>query len=71
LQVIASVGSDHVVKKLTPILLNDFDGHYHPTIKGQLNYTGDVAVGHGNRYIAIHPYFFNRTYGRRYAPTLI
>jgi len=31
LQVIASVGSDPVVKKLTRILLNDFDGCYHPT----------------------------------------
>jgi hypothetical protein len=29
LQVIASVGSDPVVKKLTRILLNDFDGRYH------------------------------------------
>ncbi len=34
LQVIASVGSDPVVKKLTRILLNDFDGRYHPTIHG-------------------------------------
>ncbi len=58
LQVIASVESDPVVKKITRILLNDFDGRYHPTIEGQLNYTRDVAVGHGNRYIAIHPYFF-------------
>ena len=45
LQVIASVGSDPVVKKLTRILLNDFGGRYHPTIEGQLNYTGDVAEG--------------------------
>ncbi len=62
LQVIASVGSDPVVKKLTRILLNDFDGRYHPTTEGQLNYTGDVAVGHGNRYIAIHPYFFKASF---------
>ena len=62
LQVIASVGSDPVVKKLTWILLNDFDGRYHPTIEGRLNYTGDVAVGHGNRYIAIHPYFFKASF---------
>jgi hypothetical protein len=32
LQVIASVGSDPVVKKPTRILLNDFNGCYHPTI---------------------------------------
>ena len=50
------------MKKLTRILLNDFDGRYHPTIEGQLNYTGDVAVGHGNRYIAIHPYFFKASF---------
>ena len=34
----------------------------HPTIEGRLNYTGDVAVGHGNRYIAIHPYFFKASF---------
>ena len=62
LQVLASVGSDPVVKTLTRILLNDFDGRYHPTIEGQLNYTRDVAVGHGNRYIAIHPYFFKASF---------
>ncbi len=57
LQVIASFGSDPVVKKLTRILLNDFDGRYHPTIHGELNYSRDVAVGHGNCYTAIHPCF--------------
>ena len=36
LQVIASVGSDPMVKKLMKILLNDFDRRYHPTIEGQL-----------------------------------
>jgi hypothetical protein len=56
LQVIASVGSDPVVKKLMRILLNDFDGRYHSTIQGQLTYLRDVAVGHGNCYTAIHPY---------------
>jgi hypothetical protein len=62
LQVIASVGSDPVVKKLTRILLNDFNGPYHPTIHGQLNYSRDVAVGHGNSYSAIHPYFFKASF---------
>ncbi len=62
LQVIASVGSDPVIKKLTRILLNDFDGCYHPTIHGQLNYSRDVAVGHGNCYTAIHPYFFKASF---------
>ncbi len=37
--------------------MNDFNGCYHPTIHGQLNYSRDVAVGHGNHYTAIHPYF--------------
>ncbi len=45
LQVVASVGSDPVVKKLTRILLNDFDRHYHPTIEGQLKYSRDLVVG--------------------------
>jgi hypothetical protein len=62
LQVIASVGSDPVVKKLTRILLNDFHGCYQPTIHGQLNYSRDVAVGHGNCYTAIHPYFFKASF---------
>jgi hypothetical protein len=34
LQVIVSVGSDPVVKKLMRILLNDFGRRYHPTIEG-------------------------------------
>ena len=62
LQVIASVGSDPVVKKLTRILLNDFDRHYHPTIEGQLTYSKDIGIGYGNRYTAIHPYFFRASY---------
>jgi len=62
LQVLASVGSDPVVKKLTRILVNDFDERYHPTIEGQLNYTRDIAVGHGNRYITIHLYFFKASF---------
>jgi hypothetical protein len=28
------------------------------TVHGQLNYSRDIAVGHGNRCTAIHPYFF-------------
>jgi hypothetical protein len=36
LQVIASAGSDQFVKRLTRILLNDFDQRYHPTTNGQL-----------------------------------
>ncbi len=62
LQVIASVGSDSVVKTLTRILLNDFNGRYHPTIQGQLTYSRDVAVGHGDCYTAIHPYFFRASF---------
>ncbi len=48
-------------KNLTRILLNDFRC-YHPTIHGQLNYPRDVAVGHGNHYTAIHPYFFKASF---------
>ncbi len=62
LQVIASVGSDPVVKKLTRILLNDFDRRYHPTIEGQLKYSRDIVVGYGNCYTAIHPYFFRASF---------
>jgi hypothetical protein len=61
-QVIASVGSDPVVKKLTRILLNDFDRQYHPTIEGQLRYSRDIVVGYGNHYTAIHPYFFSASF---------
>ena len=58
LQVIASAGSDQFVKRLTRILLNDFDQRYHPTTDGQLIYSSDVAVGFGNCYTHIHPCFF-------------
>jgi hypothetical protein len=57
LQVIASDGSDPVVKKLTWILLNDFDSRYHPTNEEKLKYSRGVDVGHGNHYTEIHPYF--------------
>ncbi len=62
LQVIASVGSDPVVKKLTRILLNDFDRCYHPTIEGQLKYSRDIVVGYSNCYTAIHPNFFRASF---------
>ncbi len=62
LQVIASVGSDPVVKKLMRILLNDFDRHYHPPIKGQWKYSREIVVGYGNCYTAIHPYFFRASF---------
>ena len=62
LQVIASVGSDPVVKRLTRFLLNDFDRRYHPTIEGKLTYSKDIGLGYGNRYTAIHPYFFRASY---------
>ncbi len=62
LQVIASVESDLVVKNLTRILLNDFNRHYHPTVEGQLIYSKDIGQGYGNRYTAIHPYFFRASF---------
>ncbi len=55
LQVIASQATEQVVKELTRILLNNFDRWYHPTTNGQLKYERDALVGHGNRYISIHP----------------
>jgi hypothetical protein len=58
MQVITSDGSDPVVKKLTRILLNDFDSCYHPTTKGKLKYSRGIADGHGNRYTEINRYFF-------------
>ncbi len=42
--------------------MNDFNGCYHPTIHGQLNYSRDIAVSNGNRYAAIHPYFFSTSF---------
>ncbi len=62
LQVITSDGSDPVVKKLTRILLNDFDSRYHPTTEGKLEYSKGVAVGHGNCYTEIHPYLFRAAF---------
>jgi hypothetical protein len=62
LQVIASQVTKQVVKELKRILLNDFDWQYHPTTNGRLKYTRDALVGHGNRYISIHPYFFKATF---------
>jgi hypothetical protein len=35
---------------------------YHPTTNGQLKYERDALVGHGNRYISIHPYFFKAAF---------
>jgi hypothetical protein len=62
LQVIASEATEDVVKVLTRILLNDFDQRYHPTTQGQLKYEREALVGHGNRYISIHPYFFKAAF---------
>jgi hypothetical protein len=58
LQFIASQAADPVVKQLTRNMLNNFDWQYHPTTDGELIYKREVSVGHGNWYIAIHPYFF-------------
>ncbi len=57
LQVITSQATEQVAKELTRILLNNFDWRYHPTTNGQLKYERDALVGHGNRYISIHPFF--------------
>jgi len=62
LQVIASQAIEKTVKELTRILLNNFDQRYHPTTNGKLKYTRDALVGHGNRYISIHPYFFKAAF---------
>ena len=62
LQVIASEASEQAVKELTRILLNDFDRRYHPTTNGQLKYERVALVGHGNRYISIHPYYFKAAF---------
>ena len=62
LQVIASEATEHVVAALTRILLNDFDRRYHPTTNGKLKYEREALVGHGNRYISIHPYFFKAAF---------
>jgi hypothetical protein len=62
LQVIASEASEQAVKELTRILLNDFDRRYHPTTDGKLKYEREALVGHGNRYISIHPYFFKAAF---------
>jgi hypothetical protein len=56
LQVIASQATKQVVKQLTRILLNDLKQQYHPTTNGQLKYNREALVGHGNRFISIHPF---------------
>ena len=33
-----------------------------PTTQGQLKYEREALVGHGNRYISIHPYFFKAAF---------
>jgi hypothetical protein len=62
LQVIASQAADPVVKQLTRNMLNNFDLQYHPTMDGELKYKREVSMGHGNQYIAIHPYFFKAAF---------
>jgi len=62
LQVIASQAADPVVKQLTRKMLNNFDRRYHPTTNGELIYEREVSLGHGNRYTAIHPYFFKAAF---------
>jgi hypothetical protein len=62
LQVIASQAADPVVKQLTRYMLNSFDRRYHPTMDGELIYKREVSMGHGNWYIAIHPYFFKAAF---------
>jgi hypothetical protein len=62
LQVIASQAADPVVKQLTRNMMNNFDRQYHPTMDGELIYKREVSVGHGNWYIAIHPYFLKAAF---------
>ena len=62
LQVIASEATKDVVMVLPRMLLNDFDRRYHPTTQGQLKYEREALVGHGNRYISTHPYFFKAAF---------
>ena len=57
LQVFASQATKQVLKELTRILLNDLDWRFHPTTNGKLKYERETLIGHGNRYISIHPYF--------------
>jgi hypothetical protein len=56
-QVITSLVTKQVVKKLTKILLNNFDWGYHPTTNRQLKNKREALVGHDNWYISVHPYF--------------
>ena len=62
LQVIASQAADPVVKQLTRKMLDNFDRRYHPTTNGELIYEREVSLGHGNRYSAIHSYFFKAAF---------
>ena len=62
LKVISSQATEQIVKELTRILLTDFDRRYHPTTNGQLKYERVALVGHGNRYISIHPYYFKAAF---------
>ena len=62
LQVIASDETVPNVRKLTKILLRDFDQRYHPKAGGKLSYVSTATVGFGNRYTGIHHYFFKAAF---------
>jgi hypothetical protein len=62
LQVIASQAADPVLKQLTRKILDNFDRQYHTTTNEELIYEREVSLGHGNRYTAIHPYFFKAAF---------
>ena len=47
------------VKELTQTLLDDFDTRYHPSDEeGKVKYESKARVGHRQRYITVHPYYF-------------
>ena len=46
------------VKRLTKILLKDFDERFQPEDEGKVKYNRVAEKGRGNRYFALHPYLF-------------
>lgn len=47
------------VRKLTEILLKDFNQRYMPAdVSGKVQYTSEVELGFMNRHVGVHPFYF-------------
>lgn len=46
-----------IVKQLVKKLLEDFDKRYEP-LNGKVQFKNQVILGHGNRYVHLHKFYF-------------